>query len=266
MNRNKKLFKTFLLCFCTVAMLMCCMNVSAEPDGEIPFKTGNIKQESDGGYVLYDNYSKFDGTVYEYDLNEFFPDSALTVYTYTITSVYPDEGALRVDDNILRITPHGQMTDTIVITATGLAGEVVEMPFRLNFVDSFQFVLRKAIWLLVLSLVLLILAVVINLPSVIDGRIVIFVGGNDPRTIHSDKDGKRFIKIDSKFGVKGIVLGGKRDYILFIPLEKTYVMRDNRFEKIFYEKICFGEKSMKTFYLGEPGSSRKIAVKFSEYV
>jgi len=266
MNRSRKLFKTFVLCFCTVAVLLCCVNVSAEPEGEIPFKTGNIKQEADGGYVLYDNYTKFNGTVYEYDLNEFFPDSTLTVYTYTITSEYPEEGAISIDENILRITPHSQMTDTIVITATGLAGEVVEIPFRLNFVDSFQFVLRKAMWLLVLSFVLLILAAVINLPSVIDGRIVIFVGGKEPKTIHSDKDGKRFIKIGPGFGVKGIILGGKRDYILFIPFEKTYVKRGSLFEKIFCEKIEFGEKSMKTFSLGEPGSNRIIAVKFSEYV
>lgn len=215
----RKRLTIVIICILMAAFLS--INASANlTESDMKQYSQNIRENGDGEYTLYDNYAKFDGTVYEYNLNNFFKNSELTVYTYSLASEIPETGSVEIiDDEILRIIPHSQMSETIVITATGLGGEVFETKFNLNFIDCAKYETDKAVGLMWIAVLVLAVLIVFNFAIPIKGS-VRYNHGNGNTNSKSCKSGVALI--DKCSPVKGLILGGNGKFIYLVFFGNVY--------------------------------------------
>lgn len=214
----------------------------------------NFKANDDGSYTLYDNYAEFDGTVYEYNLNKFFPNSELTVYTYQITSDFPETGAVEIiEEDILRIIPHAQTSDEIIITATGSGGEVFETKFKLSFIDCSKYEMDKAITVIWIALGIFLVFLIITFGIPVNGGIRYAYGNCKP---HSVRYNHGVAIIDKCSPVRGIILGRGGKFVYLVFFGNVY-KDENRRQNIAVVKLRLNEDIM--LYAEEQGKSINIS-------
>lgn len=233
------------------ALLVCCymltfgisttfaVGVKAAYDYDVEVSE-NIVQNEPGKYTLYENYAKFDGTVYEYNLDAFFDGSSTKFYTYKITSGNIKEGSVVVEENILRIVPQNTISDTIVIEATDRNGDSFDAEFALKYIDATAYVTQKIIfvmaWVLILFLILLAANVCVpfrgsvNVTALMDGSSVAL------------KKILGVAVVPRKFAVSGRIFGRNGSHIKFVPDGDAYIMTENGAKKIRAVRVDCGEE------------------------
>lgn len=218
------LFVTGIILF---VFAVSCMQVLAG-DSQSPYDKEYNKAfvNKVGEYTLYDNYAKFDGTVYEYNLDEFFRDSSVEQYEYSFAApVADDNGISIVDEHILKIVPGRELMQTIVVRASN-GDDVFEAVLNLRFVDATVFLTKRVVSWISIALILILVWLAISFllfPFKGSVRIDSLYNG---KSVTLTPKLTRMITIPHMYPVRGWIFGGGGSYVKFVPITKTYTERN----------------------------------------
>ena len=204
---------------------------------------GKVLKNTENSYTLSENYAKFDGTVYEYDLSQYFAESTEKAYLYEIADGNPENGEVLLDGEtgILTVTPHKRMNEKIVVSVSDGGENPITAEFRLKFIDAQNYVTEKIIMLSVIILIILFIFGFISHKLLrFKGRVRI---DSLPRTTSKTKHVKRgTVKIPSEYKMKGYIYSVNGDYIQFVAHKSFYYVEDNTVKEALSVKIPVGEE------------------------
>ena len=242
---NKKTFSGLLsvLVICILCVFTVTYASATAADGDTWMQSNkNVIKNGTGEYTLSDNCAKFDGTVYEYNLDEFFSESGAEFYTYEITSEISADSGVVIDENILRIAPSGRLLTPIKISATDRQGDTFFVKLNLRYIDAAAYLTEK---ILSVTLKILIVFLIILLLTFVfvpfGGSIRIAHLNSGASTTKSRMFG--VVEIPGNFPVQGRILAGWGKYIRFIPGTDVYLKGTESAVKVRAIRIDMGSKT-----------------------
>lgn len=227
----KKFFLFFLISLVVFSSAVCVHSQSENP-------------HFDEVEHITEKHAKFDNTVYEYDLNAYFPESDIRFYEYELDSSDITD-TLSIDNSILRVSPGSPLEKTVKIKAKDKNGDLFTKEFVLKFIDAPTHITKFLLTLTIILFTILLLCIsafVFSGPT--NGKTHIrYISDGIPKD--EPPAGVRFKKLGALWILTGCDSAGifitrkeKSESILlkYIPKKDTYT--DNGEESAKLSKVC----------------------------
>ncbi|MBR5479790.1 MAG: hypothetical protein IKU84_06390 [Clostridia bacterium] len=230
----KKFFILHMVLFALICSVLVCPSVKltalAAADGTTE---DSVLQEplieEPKVYRIVVNNARFDGTVYDYDLSEYFEDSDIRHYTYAIIGNDDLKEVIKLsekDNNIMLIIPTFALDESIKVCATDAAGDLFTVTLELKFLDAPTHLSNAMLGTAIVALILLLLFIIAtSCLSSFGGKVQVFLVENGVATDSKQIPLKHilgFAWISGQSPIKGFFFGKRGNYVKFVPQGTVY--------------------------------------------